>query len=255
MEGDTVGDTAVDGVEVKATLVGSELDRAVTALDLDRDEAEQHRVWFFDTIDPDSGDLRLLSAGVILRLRRKKNKKWTSTLKLRPAEADRLVGDFHAEADRFDAYKVEYDWAIEPVLAASMDTDVDDATIDALLARPDVIPTLYTDDQRRLLTEVGAPPSDPFLDLRCAGPVRAHRWDDVDTGALGDVRAELWEYDGGGAFLELSLNAADYDQARQQRTQLLADLKRHQLAPDPEAGSKTATVLYDLLPTRPTRPT
>lgn len=249
-----MGDTAVDGVEVKVTLVGSELDRAVTAFGLDRDDAEQQRVWFFDTIDPDSGDLRLLSAGVILRLRRKKSRKWTSTLKLRPAKAERLVGDFHVEADRFEDYKVEYDWATEPVLAASMDTDVDDATIDALLARPEVIPTLYTDDQRRLLTEAGAPPRAPFADLRCAGPVRAHRWDDVDTGALGDVRAELWEYGGGRAFLELTIDAADCDQARHQRNTLLADLERHQLAPDPQATSKTATVLRDLLPTPPTPP-
>jgi hypothetical protein len=242
-----MGDIPVDGVEIKCTLSGAALDGGVASFGLQRVAAKRQEVWFFDTIDPVSHDLRLLLAGVVLRLRRKKDRSGTSTLKLRPASPELLVGDFRAGSGRFEDYTVEYDWAHKPVLAASMGTKIDEETVDAALQRPDRVHGLYSKHQLRLLHEAGTPPPDPFVGLRPAGPVTAHRWEDVGDGPLTDLRAEHWEYAGGRTFLELSLRAPDCAQARQRRDILLADLERRHLTPDSAATSKTETVLRELL--------
>jgi hypothetical protein len=240
--------TPVDGVEVKVTLTGPALDAGLTALALHEDDAEQQRMWFFDTVDPQTGELKLLTSGVVLRTRRKKSRKWTSTLKLRPAEQQRLVGDFVAGSDQFDDdFKVEYDWAQEPVLAASMDSKVGEDTVEEVLDQPARVSELYSNHQRRLLLEVGAPPPNPFAGLAAAGPISAHRWEDLSVGELRDVRAEHWSYGAGHAFLELSLRAPDLERAGKLREALHDHLAYLHLAPDTGAVSKTGMVLRDLL--------
>ena len=93
---------------------------SMTSLDLG-DPDRKREIWFFDSIDPAHRRPRLLHAGIILRLRRKKDGPGESTLKLRPARAELLIGDFRAGAGRFGKrYSVEWDWAHEKVLAASM---------------------------------------------------------------------------------------------------------------------------------------
>jgi hypothetical protein len=228
------------GVEVKATLVGDDVARAVAALGLEGD-GKHLEVWFFDALDA-AGALTLGSRSIILRLRRRKDR-WTSTLKLRPAVLARLTGDFAPGSDEFgDRYKVEYDWANRPVLAASMDHEPDVEDPASALAA-DVVSAV----QRRLMDEAGNPPREPWEGILAVGPVDARRWDDVSTPHLDGLRAERWTYLGDRRFLELSLRADDRDEAGKRRETLLADLADVNLAPDPNAPPKTETVLRDLL--------
>jgi hypothetical protein len=118
---------AVDGVEIKFTVADDGVDAALSAFGLGPAGATRQTVSFFDVLEaPAPVAPRLLRAGVVLRLREKADGSGKTTLKLRPAEEDRLTGDWAAGADRvvYD-YKVEYDWARTPVLAASVDRDVD----------------------------------------------------------------------------------------------------------------------------------
>jgi len=106
-----MADTPIDAVEIKCTLSDTSLDLAMMSLHLG-DPDRKRTVWFFDSIDSTQQGPRLFHAAIILRLRRKKDGPGESTLKLRPARAELLIGDFRAGAGHFgDRYSVEWDWA------------------------------------------------------------------------------------------------------------------------------------------------
>jgi hypothetical protein len=238
--------TPVDAVEIKCTLSGS-LDAAVASFHLDRAPSRERDIWFFDKLDAAGTAPQLLRAGVILRLRRKTGGRGETTLKLRPARADLLVGDFRAGSGRFgESYSVEWDWAHEPVLSASMDADVKRDTADAMVVPGGLTRARFSADQLRLLDEAGTPPPGAFDDLMAAGPIASARWDDVGEGPLAGLRAERWTY-GDKQFLELSLQATDLTEGETLRKAMLEDVKRRGLEPDPAGRSKTETVLLDLL--------
>ena len=240
-----MADIPTDGVEIKCTLSDTSLDSAMTSLHLG-DPDRKREIWFFDSIDSTQPRPRLFHAGIILRLRRKKDGPGESTLKLRPARAELLIGDFRAGADHFgERYSVEWDWAHEKVLAASMDADVDGNAADEMVHEPTA--DRFSGEQLRLLHEAGTPPSHPFADIRAVGPIASKRWDDVGEGPLATLRAEHWTYGGDKKFLELSLKVKDLAAAAQSREALLDDLARRGLKPDPAGMSKTETVLMDLL--------
>lgn len=240
-----MADIPIDAVEIKCTLSDGSLKPAVRSFGLG-DPDRKRTIWFFDSIDPERNDLRLLRAGTILRLRRKKDGPGESTLKLRPAQPDLLVGDFRAGGGRFgDRYSVEFDWAHKPVLAASMDADVDRDAADAMVHEPAA--DHFSVDQLRLLHEAGTPPRDPFAGIRAAGPIASERWDDIGEGPLATLRAERWTYGDDKQFLELSLQAKDLAAGEQRRDALLDDLARRGLTLDPAGKAKTEKVLVDLL--------
>ena len=240
-----MADTAIDAVEIKFTLSDASLDLAMTSLHLG-DPDKKRTIWFFDSVDSMKCHPRLFRAGIILRLRRKKDGPGESTLKLRPARAELLVGDFRAGAGHFgERYSVEWDWAHDQVLAASMDADVDREAADEMAHEP--ANDSFSADQLRLLHEAGKPPPHPFADIRAVGPIAAKRWDDIGEGPLATLRAEHWTYGDDRQFLELSLKVKDLTTAEQCRDALLDDLARRGLKPDPAGMSKTETVLMDLL--------
>lgn len=240
-----MADIPIDAVEIKCTLSDDSLEPAVTSFDLG-DPDRKRKIWFFDAIDPERNDLRLLRAGIILRLRRKKDGPGESTLKLRPAQPELLIGDFRAGAGLFgNRYSVEYDWAHNPVLAASMDADVDRDVADGMVHEPAA--DHFSVDQLRLLHEAGTPPRDPFAGIRAAGPIASERWDDIGEGPLATLRAERWTYGDDKQFLELSLQVKDLAVGEQCRRALLDDLARRGLTPDPAGKPKTEKVLMDLL--------
>ena len=110
--------TPVDAVEIKCTLSG-DLGPAVASFGLGRNPDRKRQIWFFDKLDTTGAEPQLLRAGIILRLRRKKDDDGETTVKLRPARPERLVGDFRAGSGRFgEAYSVEWDWARSKVLSA-----------------------------------------------------------------------------------------------------------------------------------------
>ena len=242
----TTPSPAVDGVEIKFTVARAGLDAAMASYQLKDDDARKRDVFFFDELDPATRFPRLLGAAIVLRLRRKKGGSGTTTLKLRPADADRLTGDFAAGSGVFADYTVEVDWSNRQVLAASMNVDVAEGRVAAVLDAGGPIRGLFAADQLRLLDEAGTPPPDPFGPLRTAGPITTHRWDDVADGELAGLRAERWTYLDN-AFLELSLRAKDLDEADRLRTALLKDIDDRGIELDPSTTSKTETVLRDFL--------
>jgi len=137
----TTSTIAVDGVEVKSTLVGPQIVAAIESFGLDSGEAPRRVVYFFDVIEDVRSQgprrpLRLLTAGVILRLRRRPNGRGESTLKLRPADPHRLIGRWAAGTKHGGEYRIEYDWAASRVLAASLDADLDKDLIDEVVKGP-----------------------------------------------------------------------------------------------------------------------
>jgi hypothetical protein len=240
-----MADIPTDAVEIKFTLSDTSLDSAMTSLHLG-DPDRKRTIWFFDSIDSTQNRPRLFHTGIILRLRRTKDGPGESTLKLRPAQESLLDGDFRAGAGRFgERYSVEWDWANDKVLAASMDADVDRKAADGMVHEPTA--DSFSVDQLRLLHDAGTPPPHPLADIRAVGPIASKRWDDIGEGPLATLRAEHWTYGDDKQFLELSLKVKDLTAAAQCRKALLDDLARRDLKPGPAGMSKTETVLMDLL--------
>jgi hypothetical protein len=246
---------AVDGVEVKSTLVGPQIEAAIESFGLDSREAARRIIYFFDVIEDARSQgsrrpLRLLTAGVILRLRRRPNGRGESTLKLRPADPHRLTGRWTTGSEHAGEYRIEYDWAASRVLAASLDADLDEDLIDEVVKSQRPVKKAFTAEQQSLLDECGSPPPHPFRDLKVAGPITALRWADIETGPFTgqlSLRAEHWSYAGGPPFLEMSLKTPDVDGAGELREELAAELRRRGLEIDPLAETKTETVLRALL--------
>lgn len=244
-----MAEIAADAVEIKCTLSGLFLESAIKSFGLSRAPDKTREIWFFDSIDPGTGKPRLLEAGIILRLRRKRDDSGESTVKLRPAQAELLDGDFRPSRHRFGKrYSVEWDWAHDRVLAASMDNDVAPGVADEMVRLVDPFAERLSRDQLRLLTEAGTPPPDPLAGIDRAGPITSERWDNIGDGPLAELRAERWTYGNTNKqFLELSLRAADLASGKKCRETLLKDLSRRGLQPDPAGVTKTETVLRDLL--------
>ena len=82
-----------DAIEIKVN-IGGDVEHALTALDLNG--GKQRRVWFLDDLTEGvRPPLPLLSAGLILRLRRRENGKEESTIKLRPCRRSQLTGSWN----------------------------------------------------------------------------------------------------------------------------------------------------------------
>jgi hypothetical protein len=244
-----MAEITVGSVEIKCTLSGISLEAAIRSFDLSRAPDKTREIWFFDSIDPGTRKPRLLQADIILRLRREKDGSGESTAKLRPAQAERLVGDFRPSHHHFGKrYSVEWDWAHDRVLAASMDNDVDLGVADEMVRLVDPFAQRFSPDQLRLLTEASTPPPNPFAGIDRAGPITSDRWDNIGDGPLAGLRAERWSYGKTNKlFLELSLRVAELTSGEQCREALLKDLSRRGLQPDPARVSKTEMVLRDLL--------
>ena len=100
-----------ESVEIKATLTGTDVDRAVAALPLA--DAKTWRIVFCEDVTGGVAPVTpLLEIGVILRVRGKSGSKGDSTVKLRPCRWSQLTADFFANAESDDSeLKIEADWA------------------------------------------------------------------------------------------------------------------------------------------------
>jgi hypothetical protein len=241
---------SVDGVEIKFTVADDGVDAALNAFGLGPVGTTRQTVSFFDVLPaPAPAVPRLLRAGVVLRLREKDDGSGKTTLELRPAQEDRLTGDWAAGADRVDDYKVEYDWASTPVLAASVDRDVEAEEIGAATGSGGSLRDLFSGPQRLFLKDCGPALDAPWRDLRVAGPIVALRWNDVGGGAFTgqkDLRAERW-HGAGLTFLEVSARVDDVDDAGRARADLLVELTGRGITPDPTTDSKTEIMLSRFL--------
>jgi hypothetical protein len=226
------------GVEIKFTLPGDQVAAGLTAFDLREDDAESVLVYFLDRLDA-AGDPWLFGHHVVLRVRREPDDSGDVTAKLRPVELDRLSGRWRPGTDHDRAeYTVEYDWAGEKRLSASVKVKHRDGVAD-LLDGPRK--QVFSAEQQDFLRRCGPELEQPMRDLAVAGPIAARRWSLDD-----DLKAEQWTWGAGHTFLELSVRCSD-DDAADRRARLAADLERLGLKPDEGATTKTEAVLRDLL--------
>jgi hypothetical protein len=240
-----------DGVEIKFSFSDDRVSAVLDSFDLREESAEQLRIIFFDALREGAGAprLRLLEAGVILRLRHVLDGPDNSTLKLRPVEPDRLTAPWRAGSLHEGDYRVEYDWGVHRVLAASLESRVAADDIEEVVAGRRPLRDAFSGEQEALLRECGPALADPFDGLHVAGPIAALRWRDLEVDGFSGgsaLRAERWDYDGARSFIELSVRVKDPGKALDRRARLIALLERRQLTAD-QGGTKTEAVLRDLL--------
>jgi hypothetical protein len=230
--------TRLDGVEVKVTL------DAAQALDvLDLDDKSRLTIWFYD--DTSVGQrLRLLTAGVVVRVRVKHGGDGDSTAKLRPCRRSQLTPRWLAttSTDRLE-FRVEEDWAGDRrVLAASAQADLEHEVLAEVESRATPPPGLLIRDQQDFLADCASIRVELEATTRL-GPIAATRWKSVGNAALSalDVRAERWTV-GDLDFLELS-SKVEADEAGRTRAALTAALDELGLAVPTDQETKTRQVL------------
>ena len=191
-----------DAIEIKVN-IGGNVDRALTALGLNGGKARQ--VWFLDDLTEGARDpLPLLTAGIVLRLRRKDNGEEDSTIKLRPCRRSQLTGLWSLSPKEDDPYRIEGDWSKKRhVLAASCVADLKPGTIERATKKKGQIADAFTETQRDFLTQCGE------IRVGLSGvsvldPIAATQWKDFAVGRVPDVVAERWTADELD-FLELSI--------------------------------------------------
>jgi hypothetical protein len=242
----------VDGVEIKFSFSGAEAVAAVKeSFGLGTTAAQRLSIYFFDALVDDAVPprLRLLDDGVVLRLRHLVGDPDNSTVKLRPAVADRLAGAWRPGTDHAGDYRVEYDWGTQPVLAASLEDRVDGDDIKKIVAHPRRLATAFSHEQKAFLEACRPGMADVFDGLYVAGPIAALRWREIaveESAHVGTLRAEQWDCDGRLSFIEVSTRISHPDQAPDRRARLVELLKSRDLTPD-EGSTKTETVLRFLL--------
>jgi hypothetical protein len=197
-------------VELKVSLQASEADDGLGRLGLRKDDAKRRTVWFFEGVNADGSPeaLPLLDRGIILRARGKPGGSGgESTVKLRGREGfldparwrnriERLGGDAEENA------KIEGDWAADRrMVAASLDSKVEDGFDELVAAQPGQLRRLLSDDQKELARELLL-----GLDgLIALGPIDAWKWDEGAVQLDARIEAERWEIENGPRFLELSM--------------------------------------------------
>jgi hypothetical protein len=229
--------------EIKFTFAGADVAAAVSSYALDRVTADRRTIHFLD--ERGGTGLRLFDAGVVLRLRGHGDDTGDTTLKLRPAPPDRLTGHWLPGTEHTDEYRVEYDWARKPVLAASVVADLKPDDLAEVVSGDRKPKQACTDEQLDFLKRCGPDLDHPFRGLHLAGPITALRWSGLTWPGSADLRAEQWTYSGDRTFLELSLKVP-FAEAPAYRDLLTADIENRGLHID-DATTKTETVLRDLL--------
>ncbi|MBS1695302.1 MAG: hypothetical protein JST91_24110 [Actinobacteria bacterium] len=232
-------------IEVKVNIAGN-VGSALSALKLGEGEARE--VWFLDDLtDGLSPALPLLSAGIVLRLRRKGSgakAKEDSTVKLRPCRRSQLVNPWDI-APASDDFRVEGDWShTRRVLAASYVADLEPGTIaDAL--DDGHLKSVFTAPQRAFLTSCG-PIGVALSGISALGPIASRQWKGVTVGRVNGVDAERWTVSGLD-FLELSIRVTTgaEDTAKQQKVleEAVADCG---LELDTNENAKTVRVMKRL---------
>jgi hypothetical protein len=194
-------------VELKLSIGADGPEEATEWLGLKDSEAARATIWFCDQVASGGDGVRfeLFDRGVIVRLRRKHgDDDSNTTIKYRREAPLVLPPGWDPEAT--PDFKVEGDWTIRSrMVAASLDSTVAGATIDeAGRAGPPLPRSLFSDDQRRFVTDLIAPRSVDLAALRPLGPIDAWRWEEAPRRDLDKkVGAERWKFDGR-EFLELS---------------------------------------------------
>lgn len=230
-------------VEIKVNIKG-DVDDALSVLGLNG--GKPRRVWFLDDLTEGARPpLPLLSAGIVLRLRRNKDGAEDSTVKLRPCRWSQLAGQWADVPSGDSDLTVEGDWSrSKHVLAASCKTDLDEGSIKSALGDGGSLVKAFTKSQLDFLADCG--------EIRVAlggltplGPIAAIQWKNTTIGAVDHVSAERWTV-AGADFLELSIRVTEVDEALVRQQALTDAVTSRGLALDDSDESKTLRVMKRL---------
>lgn len=227
-------------VEIKLNIEGS-VDHALSVLGLT--DGKARRVWFLDDLTEGARPpLPLLSAGIVLRLRRNRDGGEDSTVKLRPCRWSQLVGQWGDIPDHDADLTVEGDWSrSKHVLAASCKAELDEGSIESALEGDGRLVKAFTKSQLDFLADCGEIRV-AFGGLTPLGPIAATQWKNVTIGAVDHVSAERWTV-AGADFLELSIRVTDVDQAVERQQALTGEVTSRGLALDDADEPKTLRVM------------
>jgi|tagenome__1003787_1003787.scaffolds.fasta_scaffold20914143_2 hypothetical protein len=233
----------VDGVELKANVVGADVTSALAALKVDHETTM--RIWFYEELTPGAPPFPLLEAGLILRGRIKKNGEGDVTVKLRPCGDSQLTQPW---LDNLTDLKVEVDRSIGggEALAASYEVEFESDELPGVDGPPFAVTQLLSVGQQQLIAECAHIQPD-LGNLTGLGPVAATRWKDVGGPDFADLdaRAERWRV-GDLEFLEISARAqTDDPDAKADRLREL--VTQHRIKLDTDQRSKTERVLSALV--------
>jgi hypothetical protein len=143
-----------ESVEIKVTLAGSNVDKAITRLELP--PGKGWCILFCDDVTAGVAPLTpLLNIGVILRVRKKSDANGDSTVKLRPCRWSQLSEDFFNNRKNGQTQlKIEADWAgPKRTLATSLTMEWEDDRVDALRSGKLAAADLFDKEQWRFLQQ------------------------------------------------------------------------------------------------------
>ena len=231
-------------IEIKVN-VGGDVDQALSALELDG--GKQRKVWFLEDLTEGARPtLPLLSAGIVLRLRRRDDGEADSTVKLRPCRWSQLISPWDHALSRDPDFTIEGDWSrTRHVLAASRKTDLDEGAIHAAINGDGRLGDAFTKSQQDFLSDCGEIRV-AMRGLTALDPIAATQWKKVSIGGVDDVAAERWTV-AGLDFLELSMRVTDGpDAAAAQQRALTEEVTSRGLKLDDSEESKTPRVMKRL---------
>jgi hypothetical protein len=236
-----------DGVEIKVTIGGPQVKRAVDALGLHKQE-RRRSVGFIEDATVGAAHLRLLDEGVVLRVRERAGERDDSTVKLRPCRRSQLTEEWlHADKGDGWTFRLEADWSgTRRVLAASCVADRPEGRIAAVRAGKEPIRRLFNDGQEQFLADCTHVQVN--LDaLTLLPPIDAIRWHSVTIPDLREtVVAERWVV-GQLDFLELSIKVDTVGEAEVAQPALEQRIRALGLQVDPDQDTKTRRVLDYLI--------
>jgi hypothetical protein len=233
-------------IEIKVN-IGGDVNQALSALGLDG--GRQRKVWFLEDLTEGARPtLPLLSAGIVLRLRKRDDGDGDedSTVKLRPCRWSQLISPWDHQLSRDPDFTIEGDWSrTRHVLAASRKADVDEGTIAAAINGDGRLDDAFTKSQHDFLADCGEIQV-AMRGLTALDPIAATQWKNASIGAVDDVAAERWTV-AGLDFLELSMRVTDGTGVAiaKQRTLIVEVLSRG-LELDDSDESKTMRVMKRL---------
>jgi hypothetical protein len=226
-------DPSIGAIEIKITASAKDEDTVRAALESADVEVERREIYFFDT-----PALDLFEAGVVLRARLVHDGKDDSTVKLRPVDPAGL-SDGWKETDGFE---VELD-AVgdQPICSAKLTVDQRHGEIREVAAGERPIRKLFSDEQERLLGELGSADVG-WSELVVLGPVDVRRWKVEPKGFAYEVTIEEWVLPDRSDLVELSVKAPP-EEAATAKAAFIELLRDKELDTGGDQQTKTRTAL------------
>jgi hypothetical protein len=222
-----------DSVELKLTIPQEIRFQVAQALGVDPLDGQLRQVFFFDT-----PDLRLDSAGVVVRARRTQGRPDDSVVKLRPVVPGDLDSDLRARED----FGVEVDAMPGGfVCSASFKHKLGDPVVRSVALGEAPIHKAFSKHQRRFYAEQ-APEGLELDDLSILGPIPIIKVKFTPDGFNRRLVGELWNYPDGSQIAELSTKC-EPGEGFQVAAELRGLLSEHGIEMGGEQQTKTRAAL------------